>query len=289
MEWTRRRAGVAITPLFGFWLLISCANEAATEDPTDGPVWPEPPVELLILGTFHFTDAGLDNYRPQYDVDILSPDRQVEVEELLSLLEAFRPHKIAVEQLPSQQSTLDSLYSSYRAGEFDLPSNEIYQLGFRLAGRLGHERLHAVDAERRFYLPYLDPDEYAAAHGQDLFTDSASVELYNDYHQYKDELKTRQSLREHLIWLNHPEQVLRSHGQYLIDNFAVGSDSEYPGVDSRTAWYNRNLRIFANLRRLSDMEGDRVLLIIGNGHVPILRHATEASPQFEVVEVDDVL
>lgn len=289
MERARRQAGVAVELLFALLVVGSCANETAIEDPADSPAWPEPPVQLLILGTFHFTDAGLDSYRPQYDIDILSSERQLEVEELVNLLAAFRPNKIAVERLPSRQGTLDSLYSSYRADEFDLPSNEIYQLGFRLAARLGHERLHAVDAERRFYLPYVDPDDYAEAHGQDTFTDSAFVELYNEYHQYKDGLKTRQSLREHLRWLNHPEEVLRSHGQYLIDNFAVGTNSEHPGVDSRTAWYNRNLRIFANLRRLSDMQGDRVLLIIGHGHVPILRHAAEASPQFDLVEVGDVL
>lgn len=289
MEWTRMRIGIPVGLLVGFWVLYSCANQATTEDSSGGPIWPEPPVKLLILGTFHFTDSGLDSYRPQYDIDILSSERQLEVEELVNLLAAFRPNKIAVERQPAQQSTLDSLYASYRAHEFDLPSNEIYQLGFRLAARLGLDRLHAVDAERRFYLPYVDPDDYATTHGQEIFADSAFVELYSEYHQYKDELKTRQSLREYLLWLNHPDELLRSHGQYLIDNFAVGSHAEYPGVDSRTAWYNRNLRIFANLRRLSDMEGDRVLLIIGNGHVPILRHATEASPQFDLVEVRDVL
>ncbi len=28
-----------------------------------------PEASLLLLGTFHFKDAGLDNYKPQFDVD----------------------------------------------------------------------------------------------------------------------------------------------------------------------------------------------------------------------------
>lgn len=254
-----------------------------------GPTWPEPPVKLLILGIFHFSDAGLDSYRPKYDIDALTPERQMEVEEVVELLASFRPNKVAVERLPSGQSTLDSLYRSYREGSFKLSSSEIFQLGFRVAARLGHERVFGVDAQRRFYEPWVDPDEYAVTHGQQNRLDPILADLYKQQHEYGDELKTRQTLRDHLLYLNEPEQILRSHGQYLIGNFEVGIGDEYPGVDSKTAWYNRNLRIFANVQRIADMHDDRVLLIIGAGHVPILRHAAQASPQFELVEVSHIL
>jgi pheromone shutdown protein TraB len=64
---------------------------------------------------------------------------------------------------------------------------------------------------------------------------------------------------------------------------------EYPGVDAKTAWYNRNLRIFANLQRITDRTDERILVIIGAGHVPILRHTVQASPEYALVEVADVL
>ena len=116
-----------------------------------------PPVKLLILGTFHFQDAGLDSYRPMYDVDVLTPQRQKEVEKVVELLKSFLPDQVAVERLPGTQSTLDSEYKLYREGSFKLPSNEIYQLGFRIASNLQHNRVYAVDAERRFYEPWVDP------------------------------------------------------------------------------------------------------------------------------------
>lgn len=272
-------------------LIVMAKEGARAQNPSApaAPMWPEPPVKLLILGTFHFSDAGLDSYRPKYDVDILTRERQVEVEDVIERLARFRPTKVAVEAMPAAQQRLDSLYRAYVEGRYTLPSNEIYQLGFRLARRLGHTRVYAVDAKRRFYEPWVDPDEYAAAHGQGAMLDSSLWALYQRHHEYDDALKMRHSLREHLLYLNTPEQVRRSHGQYVIGNFEVGTPDEYPGVDAKTAWYSRNLRIFANVQRIADMRGDRIVLIIGAGHLSIIRHAAESSPQFELIEVSEVL
>lgn len=281
----RRWATILTLALIGF---PAWPGEVAAQSET-APEWPEPPVKLLILGTFHFKDAGLDSYRPKHDVDILSPDRQKELTELVRLLATFEPKKIAVERLPARQASLDRRYASYREGALEPSSDEIVQLGFRLAARLGHERVFAVDAKRRFYEPWVDPDEYAKSHEQQDRLDPDLWSLYGRSHRFADKLKTQKTLREYLSYVNEPKQLLRSHGQYLIGNFEVGKGEDYPGVDSKTAWYNRNLKIFANLQRIADLNGDRILLLIGHGHVPILRHAAQASPQFELVEVSEVL
>jgi len=262
---------------------------AQTEAP---PAWPEPVAQLLLLGTFHFSDAGLDDYKPEFDVDIRAPERQRELDEVLDALEAFRPTMVAVEQPPSEQERLDREYAAFRDGRLELPPNEVYQLGFRLAARLGHERVHAVDARRRFYEPWVDPNEYAVQNDQVDQLDPRLVGTYNRMYRYEDALKKRQTLREHFVYSNDPERVLRGHGRYLIDDFEVGVGDEYPGVDSKTAWYNRNLKIFANLQRLLDPKTDlpeRIVLIIGSGHVPILRHSALASPQFDLIDVSEVL
>ena len=49
----------------------------------------------------------------------------------------------------------------------------------------------------------------------------------------------------------------------------MGAEGAYPGPDHVTAWYNRNLRIFANLQRLAAAPDERILLVIGAGHVRI--------------------
>lgn len=253
------------------------------------PEFPEPPHQLLLVGTFHFRDAGLDSYRPEFDVDILSAERQAEVIQLVAQLMRFRPTKIAVEVMPDRQAWLDSLYAAYRDGSYALGSNEIFQLGFRLASAVGHRRIYAVDAQRRFFEPWIDPDSFAVSHGQQRLLDPDITARYERLHRWEDEAKTHQSLREHLLYLNDPRRALRSHGQYLIDNFEVGTASEYPGVDAKTAWFNRNLRIFANLQRLVESEHERILLVIGAGHLALLQHAAQASPQFQFIELAQIL
>jgi len=94
---------------------------------------------------------------------------------------------------------------------------------------------------------------------------------------------------EYLLHLNTEERILASHGIYLVGSFKAGVGEEYPGPDSKTAWYNRNLRIFANLQRITEREDERILLIIGAGHLPILRHAVQASPEYALVEVSEHL
>jgi hypothetical protein len=86
------------------------------------------------------------------------------------------------------------------------------------------------------------------------------------------------------------EQALQeSHGLYLTGWFKIGSGHAYPGVDWVTAWYNRNLRIFANLQRITSSSGDRILVIFGAGHIPILRHCVLALPEYNLVEVSEYL
>lgn len=275
---------IAATLLFLFHFFCNAGKTVAQRSPQPES-FPPPRAKLLLLGTFHFKDAGLDSYRPKFDIDILSANRQRELELLLKCLERFAPTKIAVEVTPLQMEAINKRYQQHLAGEFSLSANEIYQIGFKLAARLKHQQLYGIDARPRFYEPWVDPDEYAKNHGQGEILDSELVRAYESLSRWQDELKTKQTLSEHLLYLNDEKVVNLSHGRYLVESFKAGKGDEYPGVDSKTAWYNRNLRIFANIQRITEKPGERILVIIGAGHLPILRHAAMASPEYELVEV----
>ncbi|MGE0554702.1 MAG: DUF5694 domain-containing protein [Gemmatimonadales bacterium] len=53
-------------------------------------------------------------------------------------------------------------------------------------------------------------------------------------------------------------------------------------------WYERNIRIFANLRRSTE-PGDRVLVIFGAGHAPILCELLAADPGLTLVDLLEFL
>ena len=69
---------------------------------TSAEAFPAPTVDVVLLGTFHFRDAGLDDYKPQHVVDISSPERQKQVEEVVNRLASFAPNKIALEVRASE-------------------------------------------------------------------------------------------------------------------------------------------------------------------------------------------
>lgn len=253
---------------------------------------PEEQAEVLLLGTFHFNNPGKDSYKPKHEFDVHSTEGQRQIEMVLAALERFAPTKIAVEIYPDRQAKLDSLYSAYLAGDFKLTADEIYQVAFRLGKRLGHEKLYAVDARSRTFYDDLTDEQYVA-HKETMQMHGLESEKWHErlmaLYAHDDSLKTTVSLREYLLYLNSPDRVIAGHGHYLIGRFQLSNDEELFGPDAGIGWYVRNLRIFHNIVRLTESTEDRILVLIGAGHIPIIHHAVDASPQYQLIPVSEVL
>jgi hypothetical protein len=247
-----------------------------------------PTAKILLLGTFHFKDAGLDAYKPQHAFDVFSEQRQREIADVVERLAAFLPTKIAIEQVPAKQAEVDEHYAAYVRGDAELGPWESHQIGYRLATRLGHQRVYCVNAWDRHYESPSAPEMYAHEHEQEHLL-SEWTPRFTAWYAHGDQRKMERTLRETLVAGNTEEALLRGHGHYLVDRFKVGAGDDYPGPDRITAWFNRNLRIFANLQRITERPDERLFLVIGGGHVPILRHCVQASPEYDLVEVRDFL
>jgi hypothetical protein len=243
---------------------------------------PEPGVRVLVLGTYHFANPGLDVVQTEV-ADVLEPGRQAEIARVVEALARFRPTKVAVEVLPAGGARLDSLYAAYRAGGLALPRGEEYQLGFRLAAAAGHARVHPIDHRGEF--PFGPVMQYAQAH------DPAFLSLIQQtLGQVTAEENRRQrelSIGGNLRLRNDPAEIAAGHGLYM--QFArLGAGDGFVGAELLSKWYDRNIRIFSNLQRLAE-PGDRVLVIIGSGHSAILRELVRSTPGMELVEAVDYL
>jgi hypothetical protein len=240
------------------------------------------PAQVLVLGTYHFANPGLDVVQVEVD-DVLSESRQAEIRHLVDALAAFAPTKIAVERMPETASRLDSLFRAYRAGTHELSRDEVQQLGFRLAALMDHDRLYPIDHRGEF--PFDAVMEYAQAHDP-AFVDLVQAEIA----RITAEENRRQ--REHTIGqilrlTNDPQELASDHGTYL--HFSrVGAGDTYVGADLLSKWYDRNIRIHANLQRVVQ-PGDRVLVIVGSGHAPILRELITFDLEMVLVEALDYL
>ncbi len=281
--------------LLGLCLSMAvAAQEAAAKDPEskDPKLWFTPEnatAKLLILGTFHFKDAGLDDYKPEVDIDILSAARQAELTDVLERLAEFAPTKILIESNQDRQGVMDERYRQFLADKFELQANEIYQVAFRLGKKLGHDRLYGVDVSGRNYKDLPESEAYAIEHGQEFPEADLWDERLTELYKVEDHSKANQTLREYFLYLNSADRLRIGHGHYVLSYLGLGDEEEFPATDSVTGWwYNRNLRIYSRILRVME-PGDRLLLLIGAGHVPIIQHAADASPEIDLIGVAEVL
>lgn len=270
--------------------IIGCAHGTASMSSTPTPDFYDacaPRAQVLLVGTFHFADAGLDSYKPQFSFDPSTAAHQRQIADVVGRLARYRPTKVAIES--RNQRRLDSLYRAYRAGTFALGPNEIFQIGFRLAARLGHDHVYAVDAPGREYDPTISDSVYGSRRRQYAPADSTWDVPYQKFYRYTDSVKSVWPLRATLLYINSPAYLRQDHGAYLVGAFAIGRDTSYFGPDIATAWWNRNLRIFNNLQRITNGPNERLLVLIGGGHVALLSHNVASSPSYRLVDLRDVL
>ena len=268
---------------------------------------------IMLLGVYHFNNPGKDTYNTEVD-SYDSDKRQEEIKEVVDLLQAYKPTKILVEFSPEEQSKMDSLYDLYTSNNITLDDiedgiNEVYQIGFRLGKQLDGIEIIGIDQNGNWLAPYAD-----------FIADTLSLEYYQKNQiaeasriKERNRLFLANSIRENLAYLNEWDQVLKNHSYY--NNVAVkvkdtanivfshqeveqeinglpyqmrSFDFNNIGVEVVAEWYKRNLFIYRNILEKTE-QNDRVLVIIGSGHVFYLHQLLSNNPTFNIVKPNDFL
>jgi hypothetical protein len=237
--------------------------------------WSQQPTrpEILVLGTYHMANPGRDLHNMQAD-DPLSPRRQKEIDALVEVLKRFRPTKVAVEADVGSE-VVTKRYSDYVAGKYALTRNETEQIGFRLAMELGHTTISPVDEEGDF--PYERVQNFAKANGR--AEEFAALATGAESHvQEQDKFLASHTVLEMLERMNADATVAGDVAMYLAF-VPFGDPGDYAGPDLLAAWYQRNIRIYHNIRALVTGPNDRILVLYGAGHLGWLRQdiANDAS------------
>ncbi|MEY2473293.1 MAG: hypothetical protein QOK28_2622 [Actinomycetota bacterium] len=225
------------------------------------------PVDVLLIGTFHL--QGGDNHVHNADVDdMLSPRRLAEIDEVVAGLARFEPTAVAVEFPCDMQETLDGLYRRYCDGTLPPQASEVFQFGMRVARDAGHQRVLAIDVQ--------EPDwwdegfeEFVAADPERTRRWQAVMDDGDRSNDEESALLATSTVRDVLAWINSPEHRRAALGDYLHDQIWLNELGNWIGADMVARWFQRNMRIAAALDRLAQ-PGDRVLVIYGGGHTPLL-------------------
>jgi len=236
--------------------------------------------EVLVLGTYHMANPGHDLFNMKAD-DVLAPKRQAEIAEVMAALKAFKPTKIAIES--DSQKKFDERYAQYLAGKYELTTNEIDQIGLRLAKEMGHMTIYAVDADGDF--PFQRVINFAKASGQSAKLDAHMAEIGEMVKAQGNYLQTHTVLQT-LLYMNSDEKVAQSVGFYYLEAH-YGEPGDYAGPDLLAEWYRRNIRIFNNVTKLVTSPDDHILLIFGAGHLGWLRQAFGSDPTLRLRKLEE--
>ncbi|MEL7189873.1 MAG: DUF5694 domain-containing protein [Pseudomonadota bacterium] len=278
MKWVQSAIGV---------LAVVSASLVAAEEPldqsapTDDPV---KPIQVMILGTYHFANPGQDLVNVEVD-DMLAPKRQKELEQLATSLAEWAPTKIAVENEASAPSFEMEGYS--RAIELMTSSrNETVQVGYRLALKLGHDAVYGYDERggegEPDYFPMGKVQAAAEANGQMPILTKLIAEVRAGADDYEDDLADI-SVAKSLITHNDGAKLAAQHDKLYYALIPIGDGDNQAGAELNAYWYMRNAKMFGKIDMIAE-PGDRVLVIAGSGHATWLRHFAERMPGYELVE-----
>ncbi len=244
--------------------------------------------KAMVLGTFHFNRAsdGSDVVAKN-QIDITTEENQKLIEDLVSrIVENYKPTILAVEWMPNYQGTIDSLYTKYKKTE-KLPKSEAFQIGFRIAKKLNLPTVYCVDNRppqpESVMKMELDFDKYLKSLNQESLV-SEYDDDNNAYNNYMDDLLAKSNVLEHLRAINSKENIRRFKAFSFTGLVNAGYNDNYVGADFTGMWYQRNTRIYVNIRNLTKTKSERVLVIYGAAHKWALDEIFDGSPEFEIIQ-----
>jgi hypothetical protein len=262
---------------------------------------PAPKIHVLAIGFDHLSQL----YTKQAaQSDVFSPKKQAELAQLRARLAKFKPDLILVETEPREQPYLDSLYAPYQQGTLPLTAvpygrSEIYQVGFALAKAL--------------QLPAPRGINYYVATSQSLLRSGHNIALFqHDLQALQTTARPLKRLVQHdslsvydyIALMNQPQLLALSHRAiyntpaYVTDGaFSSANppdvsqvDTAYIGVQYISLFYNRNLKIYANLLRVQQQtQAQRLLVLYGQNHIAVLEELLRVNPAYQVVPATNYL
>jgi hypothetical protein len=243
-------------------------------------------IPLLLLGSYHMNNPGADMFNLKAD-DVTTTKRQAEIQAIVDKLALWKPTKVAFEA-PFGDTASIKRYEAYLRGEHVLRKSEEEQIGFRLAKQLGHSTIYPIDFRSGMDMDAVgsvvetNPEKYGAYMSQLPVIGQMAISQMNTWLQ-------NGTVGSMLYNMNDPELLDMSHGFYFRVFGPIVSGDNYAGMDLISGWYDRNLKIFGNLHQISDSPDDRIFIIYGQGHIPLLKRFAEDSPYFRVEDVQEYL
>jgi hypothetical protein len=247
------------------------------------------PVDVMVLGAYHFGNPGLDTNNMQVD-SVLTPERQADLARVAKALAAFRPTHVMVEMQTDTPDFAVAEYGRFNDAMLAKDANEIVQIGYRTARLAGVKTVNGIDeqpaAGEPDYFPYDKVQETAAKFGQTATLEALNAPIAAWVKAFEVAQRTN-SIGQMLMRINDPAYDAISMDSYY-GMLPVGDQDAQTGADLNAGWYLRNAKIFGKLMQVAKpgaKDPARVLVVYGAGHGFWLRHFAALTPGYRNVDV----
>lgn len=247
------------------------------------------PVQVMVLGSYHFGNPGLDINNMQAD-SVLTPRRQQEVERVAQALARFRPTHVMVEMESGEPDLAVTEYARFDDAMLAKVPNEIVQIGYRTARLAGLKTVHGIDEQsgdgEPDYFPFDKLQAAAARLGKTAELEALNVPVATFVKDFEAAQKNN-SVGQLLMRMNDMKGLQGSMDHYY-GALGFGDANAQTGADFNAMWYLRNAKIFAKLMLVAKpgaTESPRVLVVYGGGHGFWLRHFARLTPGYQDVDV----
>jgi pheromone shutdown protein TraB len=256
--------------------------------------------QALLIGTFHFHNPGGDLVK-QNTFDVMSAASQTDLENIADRIGRFHPDKVFVEWDYKDQKGLDSLYQLYLNGTYDtfveakykgtksynfFKKNEIMQLGFRAAKRAGLKQVNAIDYPMN--IPFDTVMKVINASGQSSLMNEINTTIA-EQGKITNEKISKLTLTELLKDNNTPAYRTMNNGLYIKYFNRAGLQDNFVGADGVTTWYKRNLYMYSLIQKATSRKDQRIMILLGSGHVSMIKKFIDDEQIFKVVELEELL
>jgi hypothetical protein len=230
---------------------------------------------VMVVGVAHLV-AKNDVHNNVFVDSPLSPKRQAEIDDIVRRLNNFHPTKVLVEAAMDKPTTAQH-YAAYLAGTYTLTANEVDQFGFKLAKLARNSTIYPIDTFGPDLLndnPRID--DYLKTH----FT-SIHSEPFDRFLAKTNELEQHGTYLDLLRYMNTDEAIRANAGFYSVLD-TMGREVDDAGSAYVSQWYARNAYIFSNIASVIK-PGDRVVVLMGQGHEYLLREFVTLNPNLTYV------
>lgn len=242
-----------------------------------------PKGEVLLLSTFHFQNPSLDAVKNRVH-NVSQKESQEYLDKLSQRLSEWEPTKVLLEYNPNSQQKINGRLQSYLTKDnFELSLSEVEQIGFRVAKRSGLNKVNSFDNRET---PWLSEDLLEEIDQYPIIKNKFEKAI-SEMSERETRVHSNYELRDILIHYNSREMDHVNKSLYLLTN-QVGAEGSFSGANAAASWWHRNFKMLAIIQKYAK-EGERVLVVGGQGHIAVIRELIAHDSDIKIIEVKNYL